>query len=1044
MNRLRRRRFATTFTIFAAALLAFGNSLADEVLDEVSAFDIRDQPLDQALLEFSKQADVQIIMAAETTRDLEAVGIHGSHRNRDALERLLADRGLQYTEHGNRTIAVHQAVAAEEGGDSDSGNRRAAGVTPRPVMMAQARTALEPDQTSRRPAIDSDTDENKRPLEEIVVTGTNIRGIAPVGAQPFVIDREAIDKLGVGTAQEIVRTLPQNFNGGVGGEDRRIQGGDSVLNASGGAGVNLRGLGGDSTLVLVNGRRLPQGASPIGQFVDISTIPVSAIERVEVLPDGASALYGSDAIAGVVNFVLRKNYEGAETRLRHGTVTNGSLDEYQASQILGKNFGRGNVLVGYEYYRRDALPAAERKFAANSDLTDVGGLDGGSPMANPGNIDQVIFPDGSTQSVTFAIPEGQDGTNLQPGDLLAGVINRDNSNEGRWLLAKQERHSAFVTSNYELSPSTELFAEFRYTKRAFETRQSGETVRDIIVPDSNPFFVTPVAGASAVRLDYNMIDDIGPRRDIGDVESTAAAAGFTHEFNDDWALELYGSFGQETTTSSANVVHLGRLVEALGVDNPDTPFDPAVDGYFNPFADGSNTAQPVLDYVQGFADGTQEVALWTTRGKLDAKVFSLPGGDIRIAVGGEYRHESRKVQRLVFDSTPEPVVPTTESATTRPGKRDVAAAFGEIYIPVFSEQNARPGFEELAISVAGRYETYSDFGSSTDPKFGARWSPVTGLTFRGTYGTSYKAPRLTQLGDSYAAVVFPVVDPETVLTGTTVALVLQGENPNLSEETSTSWTVGLDFQPDFAPGFRFEGTYFSIDFTDQVGEFSSSPFSALVFPEIFGTVTTRNPDPAEVQGLIDGADFVLDLGGGAPVEAFVDARITNLAITEISGLDLVAQYDTETGIGDWSFGLNASYLFEFKQASTPGAPLLEFLDTLHNPLNLRMRGNVNWSSGRASASLFVNYADDYSNDTFDPARKISAWTTVDLQARYDLGGLGSSLFEGASLSMNMQNLFDEEPPFAVSGFPGNPGLAYDSENADPLGRFVSIQLTKSW
>jgi outer membrane receptor protein involved in Fe transport len=1039
-----RRRRATGFTAAfgtgvrawaagsasAAALLAAG-AAAEERTDaamEPVAYDIAAQDLADALGAFAIQSHLQLMFDPALVEGRTSPPLQGRYRPAEALARLLEDSGVEAGPAAGDALTLRAAAATSPEGGED----------PDPAEDGSPPFRAPVSGADRAPAASGEP-------EVITVTGTHIRGVAPVGSQLFVIDREELDRLGVGTVQDAVRTLPQNFGGGVGGEDRRINTGGAPVNTSGGAGVNLRGLGGDSTLVLVNGRRLPQGAAPAGQFVDISTIPLSAVERIEVLPDGASALYGSDAIAGVVNFVLRQDYEGAETRARFGSVTDGGLRELGFSHVQGFQGDRFNLLAGYEFFDRRPLAAADRDYAADSDLSRFGGPVVGGTSANPANIDQAVFPDGTVTPVTFAVPEGQDGSDLDPGDLIQGLVNLTNNNQGRWLLGRQERHSAFATGGVELAPSVRTFSELRYTQRRFESRQSGQTVANVVVPASNPFFVSPLPGASAVRIDYSFVEDFGGRREEGDVRSLGGVLGLSAE-NERFRVEAFASYGRETTSVRADLVNVDRFREALGLDDPATAFDPAVDGYYNPFADGSVSPQAVLDFILSHAETEQRADLALGKVMADGRLFALPGGDVRLAAGAEARQERRRVDETDFTTG---LAPTTEPTDER--SRDVTAVFGELYVPIVGDANGRRGLRELTLSLAGRYEDYSDFGSSTDPKLGLSWKPFDGLTLRGSYGESFKAPKLDDFGDNYVATAFRVLDPATgSSTGRTLALILQGENDGLRAETSTSWTAGFSLEPDlaggFADGFRLEATWFDIDFENRLGRLPINPGQALVQEALYAPVITRDPDADAVAALIAGAADFDDLAGGpSPVDyrAVIDARITNIAITRVDGLDAVLAYEAETPAGDLTLSLNASWLSSFRQAVTQSAPLVETLNTLNNPVDLRLRGGVTLARERLSATAFVNYVDSYRNTSFVPERAIDTWTTLDLQLRYDFDRSGAAWLDGVAASLSAQNLLDEDPPLALDAAAAV-GLAYDSENADPLGRFLAVQITKAW
>lgn len=344
-----------------ATLLSQNTVLADEA--EI-AFDIESQELGAALSEFALQSGKELLFVEADVAGKAARGISGRYAPTAALELLLADSNLDYRVSALDTVLVGEA-AGTEGGDSDSGNGRTAGATPRPVIMAQA---AERSQTPQERETEAKKQKEKLPIEEIVVTGTNIRGIEDGPSPTMVFSLAEIEAAGVTNVDELFERLPQNFGGGPGQDTNFTQG--VSLNLGFVTSINLRGLGPQATLVLLNGRRLP--AASLGETVDVSAIPLSAIERVEVVTDGASAIYGSDAVAGVVNIILRDDYDGADTQLRFGSPTDGGYEEYQASQSIGQTWSTGNFTAIYDYNKRTNLDAQERDFtAAAPDFFDL-------------------------------------------------------------------------------------------------------------------------------------------------------------------------------------------------------------------------------------------------------------------------------------------------------------------------------------------------------------------------------------------------------------------------------------------------------------------------------------------------------------------------------------------------------------------------------------------------------------------------------------------------------------------------------------------------
>ena len=346
-----RTKFRLQKSLFAAAsvlALSATTNLAQAQATETTRFDIPEQNLSAALIEFSRQSDVTVIAPTSMTEGLKSAPVNGQHTPEDAIQILLSNASLDMRTRNDGVIILSQADASTSLGEE----------TPSaPFRVAQV------DQEDDVRRIDRRDDEQDS-LDVIVVTGTNIRGIAPESSPIRTFDREDIQISGAATAQDFIQTLPQNFSGGAsefGSSPGNQQAGSNIAN---GSSVNLRGLGSGSTLVLLNGRRVAP-SSDIGGFVDISMIPASAIERVEVLTDGASSIYGADAVAGVTNFVLRDDFDGIEASFKYGTATEGGINDYRGSVTGGKNWSTGNGLLVYEYYKRDNLDNSDRSFSDN-------------------------------------------------------------------------------------------------------------------------------------------------------------------------------------------------------------------------------------------------------------------------------------------------------------------------------------------------------------------------------------------------------------------------------------------------------------------------------------------------------------------------------------------------------------------------------------------------------------------------------------------------------------------------------------------------------
>ncbi len=1005
--------------------------------DDSRELEIHEQPLSDSLKIVADEFGLDIAFFPEATEGLESTALAGSYTSDEAFDALLDDTELEYQALDNGTVVVR---AKDQRGASDSKN-----LTLQTVLMAQNRTTQVQTLTEAALAPAQATEQEvEEELENIIVTGSRIRGAE--SASPIVtITREEIDMAGYATVEEVVENLPQNFGAGATSDatnaTNQLQAvGGRVSNFAGGTSVNLRGLGTSSTLVLLNGRRLsPSGFA--ARFTDISSIPVSAIERVEVMTDGASAIYGSDAIGGVINFILRENYEGAETRLRYGSDTRGDTANIQFGQSLGKSWSSGDVLLTYEYNDRDALAAADRSYTSSNDLSVFGGTDWRQPGGNPGNIQVGSFPN----VVSYAIPEGQDGTALTPADFI-GLENTQRFFNGQSnvdTIPDVEQHSAFLHLRQTVG-SVDLFGAVRYsnqertyrfTQGVFDFTVLGDDPATPDVVEGNPFFVDPTGtGLTVVTVDnYALFDDFGPSVVFGELETSGATLGAQFELGKNWRGELTGNWSKEEASNwDGNQINNAALAAAVNLTDPNLAF--------NPFGDGSNTNPAVIESLvdRRLFRSLSENELQSVSFNVDGDIFNAGGGTAKVAAGIDFREES--LSTLAIE-------PVTRNLATTDRSREILAAYGELFLPLVGSANRRKGLERFEISLAARYEDYSDFGDTINPKLGFLWSPTKSLTFRGTIGTAYRAPALVDLDDSESAWVYI---PEFFGLPTSV-LYGSGRNSDLQAEEATTWTAGLQWR---TGGLSLDVTYFNVDFTDRIETPSvGGPFPAAIDPR-FASIRNENPTSDDIAAVANDPRYQPDflsfaglgpftaedfISGAAPVGFIIDNFLTNLAQSVVTGAELQLSYSFETNVGTVNMGLNGSYLFDFERRLLETDPLIEEVDLIGRPVDFRARGNVGWSRNSWSIAGFVNYTDGYTDNVSSPSRAVDSWTTVDLTVSYNTGNDAGFLGD-TRLLLAMHNLFDEDPPFVnTSG-----GVGYDATNANPLGQSFALQITKDW
>lgn len=357
----------------------------------------------------------------------------------------------------------------------------------------------------------------------IIVTGTSIRGVAPVGAPVLGISQEDIQLQPTSTTTELLRQVPAVLALGA-SEGYRGEGNGANANITGGNGVNLRGLGTEATLTLLNGRRLPASGVQ-GQYFDPSIFATTAIGRMEVMADGGSAIYGSDAVGGVINILTRRNYNGAEAYVRQGFADD--VNSTQAGAVVGTTWRNGGAMVAYEYFTRDALMASDRAFYTD-DLSAFGGADLRQNFSSPGNI--------IVGGVFYPIPSGQDGTSLSSGDLLpasaTNPVNLESRYQDTTAFPGQDRHSVLARIDQDLTPGISTWVEGFYAHRQID-ESVGALTAALNVPSTNAFFVAPAgatlspcssrvgapAGSLCETINYSFLNDLGPRtRDVSTAE----------------------------------------------------------------------------------------------------------------------------------------------------------------------------------------------------------------------------------------------------------------------------------------------------------------------------------------------------------------------------------------------------------------------------------------------------------------------------------------------------------------------------------------------
>lgn len=866
----------------------------------------------------------------------------------------------------------------------------------------------------------------------IDVTGSNIRRVEGEGALPVtIITREEIDRTGAQNVAELLQYVSSNSSGGqvlvtnvIGSQS------NSVSTAS------LRGLGGQNTLVLLNGKRLTTASGEIqGVYgVNLDSIPFSAIERVEVLKDGASAVYGSDAIGGVINFILRQDFRGAEATLYYGAPTRSGDggEKWNATGTVG--FGdlakdKYNVFFSAYYQKAESLNQNQRNFSDSSVNIDQGllGVSGNTFPAHitTGGIGTPGFPncfpgiyDPNIAERCFFDPAAADGVNSIP---------------------EQETTSFFASGRWQFNPNWQLYGTAAYTRvdtryviqpapisDQFTYGPNAEFVSRFLLPPTSPFYPTALAAAAGVggqplNLRYRAYA-LGLRDTTDETTSWQTVVG-TKGTMWNWDFDFDFAYSKSEISSAPNG-GFARYSQILPLLNS---------GRVNPFGPNPPDVQAEVDATQ-FREETLngEATGWLFEGKATGDIFKLPAGSVAAAVGfqtGKQELEQRYHPALQAGD----VTGFGGNTLNINADRDYWAAFAEVSIPVV---------KNLEFNAAVRYDDYSDFGSTTNPKLSVRWTPRREILLRGSWGTGFVAPTLTQaygantVGVSQPGLADPLRCPTTGDTSDCITQfgILFGGNPLLKPQKADQWTAGFVFEPIAGVSLAFD--WFNLDVKDL---FSNGPAPLTILNNLgtFGNLVTRGPvDPAFP-------------GIPGPITQ-IDQRFINIGRVKIDGYDIdIKATSPPTPVGRFMFNLNGTYYRKYDVQQTDGT----FLGQVSNQLNAATSGliprykqyaTVTWTRGPWSATLGnqyqssyvdVGFADQVIADVPEVMRRVGTLSLWDLYGSY-------TGFKNWKLTLGVQNLFDKDPPFTNQQTTFQVG--YDPTYYDARARFVYGSVTYSF
>jgi iron complex outermembrane recepter protein len=902
-------------------------------------------------------------------------GVRGRFTAEEALTRMLRETGLTCIHaQGGAAIVVRPSTHSDHPlrGRCLNSYRRPAGL-----------------QQGPRPSADT--------MSEVHIFGTNvgthIHDVGQIGSPLVVWDETSIRRSGARNLSDLLSKMTQNFGGGPNQATHYGQA-ETFTNSGLGTSANLRGLGARATLVLLNGHPIaPSGSA--ASFVDLLNIPLSAVERVEVLLDGASAIYGSDAVGGVINIHTLEEYTLPETFAAIGSVTSGRQEEHRLSQKAGAGWDGGNLLVVGEVMHRGAL-AADERWQNNSELSSL------TPAlyASPGNL--------AVAGQILPIPPRQGGRPLDFATLLPGTPNGQNVYAGSDIVPAQSRWSLFSSLRQELGSMGTVFGDILWTQRQAVERQGGQEV--VLDVTNSPFLLH--SPPTTVLEYYNLLNDIGPQITAVNVRTVNASVGMEVNFPHSWRLVLSGSSSLEdesqTISGQANLAAL-----QAAVSNP----DPAL--AFDPFGAGSLTSASTLASVQQHQWYGSRSQLRDFAATVDGPFLLLPAGSLREAFGIEYRDQRFNTGFSQTDARSDL-------------RRQLRAAFVEVAVPLLNATDYPAPWRALTLSLAGRIEDYSDLGETATPRLAVTWDPTPHLSARATWAESIRAPNLGDLAEqnnlSYVR-----------FAGSAPALIWTGGNANLSVERALTRAFGLSFKSDETSRFSADIGYFDLHFRDRIQPAELVP--DILSNPAYASLVTLNPSLGVQAAVCNQSHFI---GAGTcaqlPIEALVDLRVRNSGTLWTDGFDVSLGTHFETPIGDWGVSFASTYILHYEQADTPTAPLVSLLNTLSNPLALQAIATTTWKIGNAETSLDIRYSNPYRNLETQPATHIASWTRADLRFIYtfNTGAFGSHPTE---IAVNGANLFNRYSPFAINNVAN---VGYDQENGDLTGRTLALSIDVKW
>ncbi|GFE79303.1 TonB-dependent receptor [Steroidobacter agaridevorans] len=952
----------------------------DEARSRQYEFDIPRTSRTLALHELSRQAG-GLLVAYLSSDDEEEQSLVGPVKGRLTVDEVLRVL-LRSSQLGSRWI-----------------EDRMVSVEPRPPT--EATVELPSEAVARSLSYSSGFDLSRFEPEEVLVLGWPIRDLTLSVAPAVVMESDELEAIGASTLPDVLRYLSQSAYS-------RPEG----YRASGAQYAEMRGLGPDTALILINGRRaFPSANSLASSAFDLNSIPVTAVERIEFLLDSAAAAYGSDAIGGVINIVLRDKVAQPTVELRYGG-TDGGAEQERVTLSAGLNKDRFHGAIVFDYFDIGGLLGEERSLWRDQDFRRYGGRDHRSPISSPGNVSSLSGNLPGLSAPIAAVPrvDSTPGTTIDDFAATAGQPNLESLLRYSSIVPETTRRTVTATGTARLTDQITATGELLYVNRDSTYYYAPPVLASMPVPGPSPLSTGNPYNPFGRTVRINrLLTEYPSQVQSVDSEWLRWVVGLHGDW-DRWSWEVSALRSDEQATATLDNA-LDPLAALRALANP----DPAL--ALNPFSSGPIGSETLLASlrlppdVDEFSSGGQQFT-----GFLQGPIWTLPGGPVTAVLGAEWRSEMMRA--------------SNEVARSFDRDRDIVSGFAQLRVPFVNDKlrATLPGLRELMFTAGTRLDDYSEFGHVLRSQMGLLWKPHRDLSVRVSGGSSFRPPSLYELYLPRISVVAPVTDPaRRELAAVTLTM---GGNTDLEPVTARSLTAGLVFSPDSAWNWNISADWWRIDMKNRV--VSLSPQVMLAHEALFQDRIVRDQSTdAERPGVLRA----------------IDASRINIGGVKTAGVDLGIKADFLTELGRFTPELQATWFDRFESSDVPGQAPVERVDLaseLGSILDWRAVLSLRWKRGAFGAAMFARYTPSYDDAIAGvrTGRTIDAQTLFDLQGSLDFGLLygGESRLHGLKLWAGAVNVFDEPPSFADVG----DASGFDSSHSELKQRSYYIRLEKEF